>query len=216
MCLILKGILKKAEAIEKSIYEQKAKFVYLCIREKRINSFKISVVINHLSYSKRILYLQKFLQKRSFFLYFRGRRKNGKRNKQKRRRKCSICSGVTKAASKKVANAEVGLNWLWTIAYGLFWLYIYIHEQFIAYLILIPMFWLVSWFLYCSTCSKSVRSMKPNGNISMEWAKVLSFVWEKVLFYREVKFLIDNLFGNFFQTSRVIGLTTLLYVKLRC
>ena len=28
--------------------------------------------------------------------------------------------------------------------------------------------------------------MKPNGNISSEWAKVLSFVWEKVLFHREV------------------------------
>ena len=130
MCLILKGILKKVQAIEKSIYEQKAKFVYLCIREKRNNSFKISVVINHLSYSKRILYLQKFFQKRSFFLYFRRRPKNGKRNKQKKRRKCSICSRVTKAASKKVANAEVDLNWLWTIVYGLFWLYIYIHKQF--------------------------------------------------------------------------------------
>ena len=27
----------------------------------------------------------------------------------------------------------------------------------------------------------------PNGNISTEWAKVLSSVWEKLLFYREVK-----------------------------
>ena len=78
------------------------------------------------------------------------------------------------------------------------------------------MFSLVLRFFYCSTCFKSAKSMKPNRNISMEWAKVLSFVWEKVLFYREVKFLIDNLFGNVLQTSRVIGLTTLLYAKLRC
>ena len=100
-------------------------------------------------------------------------------------------------------------NW---IDYGLFWLYIYIHERFsLAYLIPIPMFSLFSWFLYCSTCSKSTKSMKPNGNISTEWAKVLSFVWEKVLFYREVIcFLINNLFGNAFQTSRVIDLITLL------
>ena len=42
----------------------------------------------------------------------------------------SICTRVTKPASKKVANAEVDLNSLWTIDYGLFWLYIYIHEQF--------------------------------------------------------------------------------------
>ena len=41
-----------------------------------------------------------------------------------------ICARVTKPASKKVANAEVDLNWLWTIDYGLFWLYIYIHKQF--------------------------------------------------------------------------------------
>ena len=45
----------------------------------------------------------------------------------------SICARVTKPASKKVASAEVDLNWLWTVDYGwLFWLYIYIyiHEQF--------------------------------------------------------------------------------------
>ena len=34
----------------------------------------------------------------------------------------SICARVTKPASKKVANAEVDLNWLWTIDYGLLWL----------------------------------------------------------------------------------------------
>ena len=100
-------------------------------------------------------------------------------------------------------------NW---IDYGLFWLYIYIHERFsLAYLIPIPMFSLFSWFLYCSTCSKSTKSMKPNGNISTELAKVLSFVWEKLLFYREVIcFVINNVLGNVFQTSRVIGLITIL------
>ena len=92
----------------------------------------------------------------------------------------STCTRVTKPTSKKVANAE--LIWIANehlIGYGLFWLHIYIHEQFIWHQI--PMFCLVSWFLYCSTCSKSTTNMKPNGNISMEWAKVLSFVWEKVL-----------------------------------
>ena len=32
----------------------------------------------------------------------------------------------------------------------------------------------------------------------MEWAKVLSFVWEKVLFYKEVKFSY-NIFETFFK-----------------
>ena len=78
------------------------------------------------------------------------------------------------------------------------------------------MFSLVSRFLYYRTCSQSAKSMKPNGNISMEWAKLFSFVWEKVQFTENLSFFIDNLFGNVFQTSRGIGLTTLLYAKLRC
>ena len=92
MGLILKEILKKAEAMEKSIHEQKAEFLYLCVREKKNNTFEISVIIlryirnENLSYSKRILKFQNYLQKTSFFLYFRRRPKNGKGNKQRRRR----------------------------------------------------------------------------------------------------------------------------------
>ena len=46
--------------------------------------------------------------------------------------------------------------------------------------------------------------MRPNGNISTEWAKVLSFVWEKVLFIQKSGCLINNLFGNVFQSLRDI------------
>ena len=80
--------------MEKRIHEQKAEFVYLCVRVKKNNSFETSVIILSyirnvsLSYSKRVLKLQNFLQKTSFFLYFRRRPKNGERNKQKRRRNC--------------------------------------------------------------------------------------------------------------------------------
>ena len=79
--------------MQKSIHEQKAEFVHLCIRKKKNNSFAISVIILryirniNLSYSKRILKLQNFLQKTSFSLYFWGRPKNGERNKQRKRRK---------------------------------------------------------------------------------------------------------------------------------
>ena len=78
--------------MEKSIHEQKVEFVYLCVRVKKNNSFETSVIILsyirnvNLSYSKRVLKLQNFLQTTSFFLYFRRRPKNGERNKQKRRR----------------------------------------------------------------------------------------------------------------------------------
>ena len=84
---------------------------------------------------------------------------------------------------------------------------------------LIPMFSLGSRFLYfhgsisCSTCFKSTKSKKPDEKINTEWAKVLSFVWEKVLFYTNVTFLITNLFRNIFQTLGVIDLITLLHVR---
>ena len=47
MDLIGKKILESAEAIEKSIHELKAEFVYLCVweRKKKIDSFEITVII---------------------------------------------------------------------------------------------------------------------------------------------------------------------------
>ena len=73
----MKRILKKAETVEKSIHEQRAEFVYLCVREKKNNSFEVSVIILrynvNFSYPKKILKLKNFLQKTSFFLYLRGR-----------------------------------------------------------------------------------------------------------------------------------------------
>ena len=50
------------------------------------------------------------------------------------------------------------------------------------------MYSLVSYFtISSSTCFKKMKSIK-NTNVSKEWGKVLSFVWEKVLPYTEVKF----------------------------
>ena len=80
---------------------------------------------------------------------------------------------------------------------------------------LIAIFWLVSWFIIsCSASSKGAK--KPNENISTEWTKVLSIVWKKILFYTEVKFVINNLFGKVFQASGVKDLKALLSAKLRC
>ena len=106
-----------------------------------------------------------------------------------------------------MAKAEVfWIDYEHLIDYGLFWLHIYIHEWFnLAYLISIQMFSLYSWFFYCSFFYKSTKSMKPNGNTSLEWAKFLSLVWEKELFYREVIcFLINFLLGNLFQKSPML------------
>ena len=96
-------------------------------------------------------------------------------------------------------------NW---IDYGLFWLCIYIHKWFsLACLIPIPMFSMFSWFLYCSICHKSTKSMKHKGNISTEWAKVLSFVWEKQLFHREVICFLINYFSYNSKSNRLNNAT---------
>ena len=70
-----------------------------------------------------------------------------------------------------------------------------------GYLIPIPMFSLVSWYLHWAPAPRVRRTWKLMGN-SMEWAKVLSFVWEKVLFYREVKLLIA-FSGTFFKLQEL-------------
>ena len=59
--------------------------------------------------------------KTSFFFYSRHSHKNGAGSKGDVE---SICVRVIEHASEKVAKAEVNLNWIWTIDYGLFWLYI--------------------------------------------------------------------------------------------
>ena len=64
--LIVKEILKNAEPMEKRIHEQKAELVYLCVREKKNNSFEITVMILryirnvNFSNSRKILELQNF------------------------------------------------------------------------------------------------------------------------------------------------------------
>ena len=92
MGLIGREILKKGEAMEKSIHEQqKAELVYLCVREKKVN-FEITLIILkyirnvNLSYSKMILKLQNFYQNILFF-NFGDCPKNGEGNKQRTRRK---------------------------------------------------------------------------------------------------------------------------------
>ena len=45
MGLIRKKILKKAEAMEKSIPELKAEIVCICVRQNKNNSFEVHIVI---------------------------------------------------------------------------------------------------------------------------------------------------------------------------
>ena len=97
------------------------------------------------------------LTKVSNFFYFRDRPKNGEwKNKGDVK---SIRVKVTINTTKKVAKAAVDLNELWTFYYVLFWLYIYIHEQFSLFDTSANVLtdFMISLFLAAPTCSKSTK-----------------------------------------------------------
>ena len=77
--------------MEKSIHGFKVEFVYLCVGEKKNNSFEIAVIILRYIINdnkfKNDFKIAELLTKTSFFLYFRDQLKNGEENKQKRRRR---------------------------------------------------------------------------------------------------------------------------------
>ena len=72
--------------MEKSTHEPKVEIVHLCVREKKNNSFEITVTIFR-AYKKCKSPIQKeflkgLLTNISFFLYFRNRPKNGEGKKR--------------------------------------------------------------------------------------------------------------------------------------
>ena len=115
MGLIGEEILKKSETIEKSTHELKTGFAYLCVREKKNNSFEITVIILRnignvkLSYSKRILKLQNFYQNILFFFTLEAVLKMAKETNTGDVE--IICARFGRHTSEKVVmNAEVNLN----------------------------------------------------------------------------------------------------------
>ena len=100
----------------------------------------------------------------------------------------SMCAKVTKHIKKG------GESWSWSELTMNNWLWIVLTVHLYPWIIQ-PIWcqyqcsrWFHDFSFSCSTDSKSAKSMRPNGNISTEWAKGFSFVWEKVVFYTEVKF----------------------------
>ena len=60
-------------------------------------------------------------------------------------------------------------------------MYIHIHGRFSLFDTNVLNGFMVSLFL-AAPAPRVLKSNKPNGNISTDWAKALSFVWEKVLY----------------------------------
>ena len=74
------------------------------------------------------------------------------------------------------------MNWLWIAL-----IVIYIHKRFdLACLIPIPMFSLLSWFLYYSTCSKSTKSIKPMGTLLRNGRYFCLLFWKKNYFIEKL------------------------------
>ena len=175
MVLILKKILKKGWGNDKIIHELNRN-LRICVWERKnwqfwndCNHLKVIKNVNHL--------LEKNFKKaelESFTLYCRACPKTVEGNKQGRCR-----------TEKKLAKAEIIVNWLGTIEYGLFWLNSHIQGWFS--LLDTNSLWFHGFSISCRSCSKSTKSMKPNWNISREWVKVLCFIWENI-FYVEVRF----------------------------
>ena len=117
---------------------------------------------------------------------------------------------------KKVAKAEVILNWLWTIDYGLFWLYIHIHKRFSLFNTNTNV---LTGFMISLFLAAPVPKVRRAWNLM--WTSVRNGIRFFLLFGKQnyfiqkLSFLINTLFGNVSQTSRVIGLITLLYAKVR-
>ena len=116
---------------------------------------------------------------------------------------------------KKLAKAEVNLNWLWTFDYGFFWLYIYIHGQFSLFGTSGLTGFMISLFLE-APAPREERTWNLMGASVRNGLVFFLLFWKKYYFIQKLGFLINSHFGNVFPTSGVIALITLLYVKLRC
>ena len=168
--------------MEKGIHELKAEFVHLYAWEReKINSFEITVIIFRHIRNVNLLFKKNFksaelLTKTSFFLYFRDRPKNDEGNKEDVE---SICPRVTK--------------------------HIYVQGRFSLFDTNVLTGSMIS--LFAAAPAPKVRRERNLMGISVRnGLRFFLLFGKKYYFMQKLSFLINNLFGNVFQTSGVIGL----------
>ena len=156
--------------------------------------------------------MQKFLAKTSFYLHFRDTPKNGEGSKWD---VDNICVRVTKHTSKKVVKVEGNLDWLWTIDYGLLWLYIHTHERcslFDANFVTIFMIFL----FLAAPVPRVRRAWNLMGTSVRDGPRLFLLFGKNYCFIQKLNFLLNTLLGNVFQTSGVTGLIMQLHRKIWC
>ena len=107
----------------------------------------------------------------------------------------SICARATKHASKKVVEAEVNLNWLWTIDYGLFWLYIHIRRRFSLFDTNVLTGFMIFLFL-AAPVPRLWRAWNLMGTSVRSGLRFFLLFGKKYYVIQKLRFLINNLFGN--------------------
>ena len=108
----------------------------------------------------------------------------------------SICARVIKRALKCVAKAEVNLNWLWTIDYGLFPLYI--HGQFSPFDTNALTGFMISLFL-AAPAPRVRRAWNLMRASVPDWLRFFLLFAKNYYFKQKLSFLINTLFGNVFR-----------------
>ena len=104
---------------------------------------------------------------------------------------------MAKGKSKNVAKAEFNLNWLWTIDYGLLWLYIYIHVQFSLFDTSVLIGFMISLFL-ATLPPRVQRAWNLMGTSVRNGLRFFLLFAKKYCFKLKLSFLINELFRNVF------------------
>ena len=154
-----------------------------------------------ISISEKDLKIAELLTKTYFFFYFRDRALKGDIETNKGD-KYSICARV-KHASKNVLKAGINLSCLWTINYGLLWLYTYIHERFSLFDTSTNVLtgFMISLFLAA-----------PALRVRRAWNLMGKSVWNRIRFFlllgikyyfiEKLSLLINNLLERFFKLQK--------------
>ena len=124
--------------------------------------------------------------KTSFFHYFRARHKKFEGNKKGYVE--STYARVTKHASKKVAKADVNMNWLLAIDYRLFWLCIYIPVKFSQFDTNVLTGSMISLFLAATalrvrrTCNLMWKSVRNEPRFLLLFGKISTTLYRRIKF----------------------------------
>ena len=101
----------------------------------------------------------------------------------------------------------MNLNWLWTIDYGLFWLYIYIYGRYSLYDTNINVLTNLTISLFLAASASTVRRARNLiGTSVRNGLRLFLLFGKKHCFIQKLSFLVNNLFGKKFSNFKTNSL----------